>query len=75
MARKKIPSIDELRDYQSALEYINGTMRLNEDRVIEITKAKAEEAIATNNANKAQKQSEYLKNAGEIEQLREKLKS
>lgn len=66
---------DELRDYQSALEYINGTMRLNEDRVIEITKAKAEEAIATNNANKAQKQSEYLKNAGEIEQLREKLKS
>lgn len=41
----------------------------------EITQAKAEEAVATNNANKAQKQSEYLKNAGEIEQLREKLKS
>lgn len=66
---------EELREYQSALEYVNGTMRLNEERVAEITQAKAEEAVATNNANKAQKQSEYLKNAGEIEQLREKLKS
>lgn len=66
---------EELREYQSALEYVNGTMRLNEERVAEITQAKAEEAIATNNANKSQKQSEYLKNAGEIEQLREKLKS
>lgn len=66
---------EELREYQSALEYVNGTMRLNEERVAEITQAKAEEAVATNNANKAQKQSEHLKNAGEIEQLREKLKS
>ena len=66
---------EELIEYQSALEYVNGTMRLNEERVAEITQAKAEEAVATNNANKAQKQSEYLKNAGEIEQLREKLKS
>lgn len=64
---------DELEDYQSALEYVNGTMQLNEEKVTAITEAKAKEAIEANNVNKAQKQSEYLKNAGEIEKLRKEL--
>lgn len=64
---------DELKDYQSALEYVNGSMQLNVDKVQEITKAKADEVIEINNTNKAMKQAEYLKNAGEIEQLRAKL--
>ena len=66
---------DELKDYQSALEYVNGSLQLNEEKVTAITKAKADEIIATNQANKAHKQSEYLQNATEIEDLRAKLKT
>lgn len=66
---------DELKDYQTALEYVNGTLQFNTEKVNAITKAKADEAIAVNEANKAQRQSDYLKNAGEIEQLRAKLKT
>lgn len=65
---------DELKDYKSALEYVNGSMQLNAEKVQEITKSKADETIAINEANKALKQAEYLKNAGEIERLRSKLK-
>ena len=64
---------DDLKDYQSALEYVNGTMQLNAEKCRDIAKAKAEEQISINNTNKALKQSEYLKNAGEIEKLRAKL--
>ena len=64
---------DELSDYQSALEYVNGTMQLNEEKVKELAKAKVEEQIATNNATKAQAETKYLENAEEIEKLRQKL--
>lgn len=62
-----------MADYQSALEYVNGTMQLNAEKVRELAKAKVEEQIATNDATKAQKQSDYLKNASEIETLRKKI--
>ena len=62
-----------MEDYQSALEYVNGTMRLNAEMVEEITKAKAEEQIAINDVTKAQKQAEYLENASQIEKLRQKI--
>lgn len=65
---------DELKDYQSALEYVNGSMQLNAEKVQEITKSRADETIAINEANKALKQAEYLKNAGEIERLRSELR-
>lgn len=65
---------DELKDYRSALEYVNGSMQLNAEKVQEITKAKADETIAINENNKALKQAEYLKNAGEIEELRSELR-
>lgn len=62
-----------LEDYQSALEYVNGSLQLNRDKVDEITKAKAKEAIASNNAAKAQAQADYLKNAEQIDQLKDSL--
>lgn len=64
---------EELSDYQSALEYVNGSMQLNTDKVKELSKAKVEEKVATNDALKAQKQQDYLKNAAEIDTLRRKL--
>lgn len=60
---------DELADYQSALEYVNGSMQLNADRVKEITDAKAEEKLATIENTKALEQAKYLENAKEIESL------
>lgn len=64
---------EELSDYQSALEYVNGSMQLNTEKVKELSKAKVEEKVATNDALKAQKQQDYLKNAAEIDTLRKKL--
>ena len=64
---------DALADYRSALEYVNGSLVLNEENVKKLTKAKVEEQVATNNTAKAQKQQEYLENAKQIETLRQKL--
>lgn len=66
---------DALIDYRSALEYVNGTMQLNADKVNEIVKAKAKEQIEVNNTNKAYAQAKYLDNAGQIEKLRSQLKA
>lgn len=65
---------DELADYRRALEYVNGTMQLNADKVAEIAKAKADEQVAINNTNKALAQSQYLENARQIEQYRQQLR-
>ena len=65
---------DELKDYRSALEYVNGAIRLNVDEVSEIIKAKSKEQIATNKTNKAMAQSDYIKNAHQIELYRDQLK-
>ena len=68
-------SSKELEDYTSALEYHNGALQLNADRVKEITKAKGDEIIAQNELNKAQAQAEYRENAREIESLRESIEN
>lgn len=65
---------DDMRDYQSALEYVNGTMQLNAEKVKEIAQAKADEQVAINNTNKALEQAKYLENAKQIEQYRQKLR-
>ena len=65
---------DELKDYRSALEYVNGTMQLNTDKVKEIAQAKADEQVAINNTNKALEQAKYLENAQQIEKYRQKLR-
>ena len=64
---------EELKDYTSALEYNNGALQLNADKVNELIKAKTEEQIAVNDTNKAVAQSKYLENAAEIERLRREL--
>lgn len=64
---------EELKDYTSALEYNNGALQLNADKVNELIKAKSEEQIAINDTNKAVAQSKYLENAAEIEHLRREL--
>lgn len=66
-------SSDALADYRDCLEYVNGSLVLNEENVKNLTKAKVEEQVATNNTAKAQKQQEYLENAKQIEALRQKL--
>ena len=65
---------EKLQDYRSALEYVNGSMQLNVDKVNEIVKAKSEEQIAVNDTNKAYAEAQYLANAGEIEKLRAKIR-
>lgn len=65
---------DELKDYRSALEFVNGTMQLNADKVKEIAQAKAEEQVAINNTNKALEQAKYMENARQIEEYRQKLR-
>lgn len=64
---------EELKDYTSALEYNNGALQLNADKVNELIKAKTEEQIAVNDTNKAVAQSKYLEKAAEIERLRREL--
>lgn len=66
-------SADDMADYASALEYVNGVYQLNAEKVNEIAQAKAEEQIQTNNANKANAQSKYLQNAAQIERYRRAL--
>lgn len=65
---------DELSDYTSALEYNNGALHLNAEKVRELQKAKAEEAIQTNENQKLEKQTQYMENIAQIEQLQEELR-
>ena len=64
---------DELKDYQSALEYVNGSMQLNADKAREIAQAKVEEQTAINNANKELSQAKYMENINQIESLKRQL--
>lgn len=65
---------DELADYTSALEYNNGALQLNAEKVRELQKVKAEEQIQTNNSQKAEKQNQYMQNIAQIEQLQDQLR-
>lgn len=65
---------EELADYTSALEYNNGALQLNAEKVRELQKAKAEEQIQTNNSQKAEKQNQYMQNIAQIEQLQDQLR-
>lgn len=66
---------DELKDYTSALEYNNGALQLNAEKVQELQKAKAEEAIQTNENQKLEKQNQYMENIAEIEKLQDELRN
>lgn len=64
---------EEFKDYKEALEYVNGAMQLNEEKVVEITKAKAKERIAINKTNKAMAQEKYAENTKQIKEYRHQL--
>ena len=64
---------DELKDYASALEYVNGVYQLNAEKVNAIVEAKANEQIAINDTNKALAQQKYLENAKQIANYRKDL--
>ena len=59
----------ELEDYRSALEYVNGSLQLNEEKVKALSKAKAEETLATIKAADAQTKADYIDNAKRIQEL------
>lgn len=62
-----------LKDYTEALEYNNGALQLNAEKVRELVKEKANLTITTINEKKADAQSLYLQNAAKIEQYRRQL--
>lgn len=62
-----------LKDYTEALEYNNGALQLNAEKVRKLVEEKAKLTIATNNEQKAEAQSLYLQNAAKIEQYRRQL--
>ncbi len=66
---------DELKDYASALEYVNGVYQLNAEKVNAIVEAKANEQVAINDTNKALAQQKYLENAKQIAKYREELEA
>lgn len=59
----------ELEDYRSALEYVNGSLQLNEEKVKALSKAKTEETLATIKAANAQTKADYRNNANRIQEL------
>lgn len=61
------------KEYASAIEYVNGTIQLNEEKVQSLAKAKSEETLATIEAADAQAKSDYLKNSKEIDKLIQQL--
>ena len=63
-----------VKDYTSALEYNNGALQINAKKVKELTKAKVDEQIVQNDSAKLELQSQYLKNAGTIEDYSNALK-
>lgn len=66
-------SSDEMKEYASALEYVNGAYHLNAERVNELVAAKTELVVSQNEERKAMAQAEYLERAKEISKLREEL--
>ncbi len=61
---------EELMDYRSALEYVNGSMQINADKAREIARAKVEEQTAINSVNKELKQAQYMQNINQIEECK-----
>lgn len=64
---------DEMMEYAEAIEYVNGTLQLNEEKVEEITQAKVQEQIAVNETAKAYGKLQYKDNLRTISELTDKL--
>lgn len=66
-------SSDEMMEYAEAIEYVNGTLQLNTEKVEEITQAKVQEQIAVNETAKAYGKLQYKDNLRTISELTDKL--
>lgn len=66
-------STEDIQDYASAIEYVNGVYQLNIEKVNELVEAKAAEQISVNEANKEYAQMKYIENAKQIDKLRKSL--
>lgn len=66
---------DSLKDYREALEYTNGTLQLNAEKVRDLALAKAEEEKATIRETKAADVSKYKEQAEQIEKLKTAIKN
>lgn len=64
----------EMMGYASALEYVNGSIQVNQEKVRELAEAQADVKIQANDAAKALKIEEFKKNSDEISNLSAKLR-
>lgn len=64
---KSVTLTDDLKQYANCLEYTNGVMQLNTERVRELAKAKADDKLATIAAYEEQERYQYSQNTATIE--------
>ena len=64
---KSVTLTDDLKQYANCLEYTNGVMQLNTERVRELAKAKADDKLATIAAYEEQERYQYSQNSATIE--------
>lgn len=64
---KSVTLTDDLKQYANCLEYTNGVMQLNTERVRELAKAKADDKLATIAAYEEQERYQYSQNSTTIE--------
>ena len=64
---KSVTLTDDLKQYANCLEYTNGVMQLNTERVRELAKAKADDKLATIAAYEEQERYQYSQNSVTIE--------
>lgn len=64
---KSVTLTDDLKQYANCLEYTNGVMQLNTERVRELAKAKADDKLATIAAYEEQERYQYSQNTATID--------
>lgn len=64
---KSVQLTDELSDYATCLEYVNGTMQINSEKARELAKAKSDEKLALIETQDALEKAQYLKNSRDID--------
>lgn len=60
-------------EYADAIEYVNGALQVNRERVREITEEKVKEQVAVNETAKAYAKEQYKSNLATLAELEEKL--
>lgn len=60
-------------EYTSCLEYQNGSLQLNKQKLTELSKARAQESLLAVNVNKLEAQKQYSENAKAIDRYRNEI--